>query len=175
MRKCVGFSLVEVLVVLSIASVFVVLALPSLSDFLSQSSAQVQREKMLRAIQLARSDAIALHDRVTLCASTDNKSCSGDWRDGYIETTDNRVLHVFQNLTSQHHELHWRSFPLNRPSLVFLSSGFPDSENGTFWYCVSSTLNPSWAIAVNQSGRARVIMPDAGGVIWDEKGKSLEC
>ncbi|MBV8801948.1 MAG: GspH/FimT family protein [Gammaproteobacteria bacterium] len=169
-----GFSLIELLVVVVIIVIFLAMSIPSEKIFVDKSQQEVMSQQFLRAIYLARSESITLNENVTLCKSNDLKNCVGDWLQGYIIKTNDRLLMHYQNVTSQG-IIHWRSFPNGKDSLTFFPSGMTDIQNGTFWYCRSSLTKASWAIVISQSGRARLELPDASGVIVDSSGAELSC
>ena len=155
-------------------AILLVLTIPLQKNFLDISKQQTSCSQLLRAINLTRSEAVSRGHSVTLCSSADHKTCSGQWGDGYIVFSDKKIIHIFQNI-SLAGTLNWRAFPLNQRSIEFLPSGLPKAENGTFWYCLPSAKNPAWAIVMNYSGRARVVLPNHAGAVIDEKGKTLAC
>lgn len=161
-----GFTLIELLIVLSIMVIVFLLVIPSHSLFLTRSQDQVLSSELMRAIALTRNEAITKGMPVTLCGSLDAKNCVDEWRQGYIIFSSEKVLQVFLTHVADG-LLNWRAFPNNRTSLQFLPSGVPNAQNGTFWYCRHGAKNPSWAIAISQSGRARLMYPNEEGFIED--------
>ncbi len=159
-----GFSLLELLITLSIIAILAVLTLPSYREFLVKSQDQVMSAQLLRAINLTRSEAIARNAVVSLCKN----------QDGYIIFSADKIIYKFRDI-SRDGILNWRAFPLDRDKLQFLPSGWPNAENGTFWYCHHAAKNPAWAIVLSQSGRARIVYPDKAGEIDDDKGRALGC
>ncbi len=169
-----GFSLLEMLVTISIMLILVVLIIPSQKTVLARSKTDVMRMQLLRAINLAQIKAITKSKLVTLCQSSDQKTCSGHWKDGYIVLTDNKVIYAFLNPENQG-QLYWRAFPNNQAQLDYLPSGMLKAENGTFWYCFAGEKNPSWAIVLSQSGRAREILPEQQGGILMDRERQIYC
>jgi type IV fimbrial biogenesis protein FimT len=169
-----GFSLFELLITLTIIIILLAAAIPSEKMFIIKSQDEVMSQQLLRAIYLARSEAMTRAETVTLCESADLKTCSGDWLQGYIITTNDTSISTYQNVTHQG-VIHWRTFPKGRKELTFLASGLTEIENGTFWYCPTTTSKAHWAIVMSQSGRARLELPDASGSIVDSSGNELEC
>lgn len=168
-----GFSMIEMLIVIVIMGLLTAGAIPLYQSFLSQAREQVLSSQLLRAINLTRSEAIMRGTPITLCPGRDDAICSGSWNDGYsIFTADRRLLFKFQN--DAEGDLHWRA-SLGRNEITFLSSGLVSIEDGTFWYCRSASVNPSWAIVVNKSGRARLMLPTKNGKILDDRGEPLGC
>jgi type IV fimbrial biogenesis protein FimT len=169
-----GFSLLELLITFVIAIILLGISIPSEKVFINKSQDKVMSQQLLRAIYLARSEAITRNATVTLCKSMDSKNCSGDWLKGYIATTGDMVLSIYHNVTTQG-VIHWRAFPNGHDSLTFLPSGITEIQNGTFWYCIDPLSKAGWAIVISQSGRARLELPDASGDIVDSSGNELPC
>lgn len=165
-----GFSLFELLLTLFISMIIILIAIPSQKLLLDHAHHQVMSSQLLRAINLARSEAVMRGIPVMLCKSTDQKTCGGDWRDGYLIMAEEKVLFVFRN--SNAGVLHWRGFR-NPNSLQFMPSGLLYADNGTFWYC--DEKNPVWGIVLNQAGRERLVYPDKTGRIIDDSGEVLTC
>lgn len=138
------------------------IVLPNQTFLWKRTTNSVLSEQLLQAIDLARLTAIAEHEQTTVCHSADQKTCSGEWRNGYIVQTNTRVVYAFQN-TEQPGQLYWRSFPANQPTLVFSATGQTMFENGTFWYCEDHATQPSFAIVISQTGRARLVSPNKEG------------
>ena len=85
-----GFSLIELIVTLSVASILMTLAVPSFSSFVKDNRLITQTNDFVTALNLARSEAIKRGDRVTVCKSSDQVSCSGSggWNQGWIVFDD---------------------------------------------------------------------------------------
>jgi type IV fimbrial biogenesis protein FimT len=174
MQKCdvKGFTLLEMLVTLSIIAVMSALVFPVYTSFFSTAKSDVASAQLLRALAMTRSEAWVHGKVITLCGSRDHITCTGDWTQGQIIFIDENhngtvpdkqpVLYVFAGFSSA--LLHWRS-SLNRDYVSITPSGQTDAEDGTFWYCENSAKLPAWAIRINQAGRARLQYPDHQGKI----------
>ncbi|MEO8400401.1 MAG: GspH/FimT family pseudopilin [Gammaproteobacteria bacterium] len=169
-----GFSLLELLITLSLIAIISLITIPSLKTFTQKSKQQILLSNLLHAISLTRSEAIANHERAMLCHSSDQQTCGGEWQDGFLITTTERVLHSFQVISADG-SLHWRAFPLSREWLEFLPSGLTNAEHGTYWFCQNTVSYPVWAIVINRVGRVRVIVPDKDNKMIDAAGNNLEC
>lgn len=89
-----AFTLIELMVTLVVLGVVMSAALPSFKSQLSKSSADALSQDLIAALQLARSEAIKRSGYVSLCASEDGASCSGEvngWADGFIVAVDYAV------------------------------------------------------------------------------------
>jgi type IV fimbrial biogenesis protein FimT len=140
-------------------SIVLVIAIPSQKNLLTQSKSDVIRLQLVRAINLTRHEAILRGEKVTLCSSANQTTCSGRWKEGYLIVSHEKVIYTFLNPANTG-ELYWRAFPNHQTQLDYLPSGELASENGTFWYCLPVAKNPSWAIVLSQSGRAREVVPN---------------
>ena len=67
-----GFTLMELMVVLALASIMVALAVPSMQQFARNNRLTTAANDMLHAVSLARTEAIKRQSSsVTVCATTD--------------------------------------------------------------------------------------------------------
>lgn len=169
MAKINGYTLIELLIVLTIIGIISAIGIPSLTAFWHSTQEDILLTTLQRAIYLTRSAAIARQQSTTLSPSQNNA-----WQTGFIITSAQQTLYTFQNFSSNGH-LFWRSFPRNQQHLEFRPTGLPNAQNGTFWFCPADKTKPVWAMMVNRGGRARVLYPDRAGQIFDDKGIVLDC
>lgn len=87
-----AFSLIELMVTVTVVSVALALAVPSYNKQVLNSRSVALGEEFLGAVNLARYEAVKRAKRVSLCASSDSTtaspSCTGGWADGYIMFVD---------------------------------------------------------------------------------------
>ena len=88
-----GFTLVELMVVLSIVAILVGLAAPEFGTMLLRSRLSGHANDAVSSALLARGEAIKRNAPVSLCVSSNGASCGGSsWEQGYLvmcNTTDN--------------------------------------------------------------------------------------
>ena len=88
-----GFTLVELMVVLSIVAILVGLAAPQFGTMLLRSRLSAHANDAVSSALLARGEAIKRNAPVSMCVSTDGAACGGSsWEQGYLvmcRTTDN--------------------------------------------------------------------------------------
>lgn len=108
-----GVTLVELIIVLTIAGILGALAAPGLQKLVSSNRLSSQINDMLSDISLARSEAIKRNTNIKptsststgVCASTNGTSCSagGNWANGWLVYYDDNgtisVLKVHEALT----------------------------------------------------------------------------
>ena len=111
-----GFTLVELIVVLTIAGILVAIAGPSMQRFVTSNRLTSQVNDVMADINLTRSEAIKRAADMVICVSTNGTSCAvgGNWTNGWIiffvcptPSTDpdcpagtNRVIKTHEALTS---------------------------------------------------------------------------
>jgi type IV fimbrial biogenesis protein FimT len=164
-----AFTLIEILLVLTLLILIGSLAFPSFNALIGRSQHVIFSSQLFEAVQLTRNEAMRRGEPLTLCASDDGKNCVGEWRRGYIIRQGKKVLFTFkQTMPGQ---LHWRVFGTHQQALVFLPLGLPAAENGTFWYCEGGAHSPAWALVLNRAGRPRLIYSS----VKDGALQSLKC
>jgi type IV fimbrial biogenesis protein FimT len=89
-----GFTLVELMVALSVLGLLLLMAVPSFRDAGLPSQLRAVANDLVGATQFARSEAIKRNAVVTLCVSADGKVCGpGNWQQGWIVLSGTTVLH----------------------------------------------------------------------------------
>ncbi|NCS66623.1 MAG: hypothetical protein COS39_04810 [Hydrogenophilales bacterium CG03_land_8_20_14_0_80_62_28] len=79
-----GFTLVELMVTVSVAAILLVIAVPSFSVFLMNNRMATQANDLISALNLARSEAVRRGATVTVCASSNQATCIGGWAQGWV-------------------------------------------------------------------------------------------
>lgn len=89
-RKTVmGFTLIELIVTLSVAAILLALAIPSFTSAINQNRLASLGNDMLASLQGARMEAIRRNSRAVLCRSDDGASCAaGAQWNGWITFVD---------------------------------------------------------------------------------------
>jgi type IV fimbrial biogenesis protein FimT len=92
---CVGFTLVELLVTITVAGVLLAVAIPSFIDVTLGSKLGSYANNLVASVYLARSEAIKRNTPVTLCVSTNGTSCAtGGWQQGWIVLVGTTVIQI---------------------------------------------------------------------------------
>ena len=81
-----GVTLIELIIVLTIAGVLVALAAPSMQKFVASNRLTAQVNDLLADISLSRSEAIKRNVSAGVCTSASGTSCtaSGNWANGWL-------------------------------------------------------------------------------------------
>lgn len=81
-----GFTLIELMVTITVAGILMALAVPAFRSFLQNDRLMSESNLLVMSLQLARSEAIKEDTTVSVCASTNGQNCDGvaDWSNGWI-------------------------------------------------------------------------------------------
>ncbi len=85
-----GFTLIELMVTLSVLVVLMALAVPSFQSMMASSNVTTTTNDLMATLAQARSNAVRRGARVTVCKSANGTQCttSGDWEQGWIMFND---------------------------------------------------------------------------------------
>jgi len=161
-----GFSLIELLVTLSVASILVLNVFPSLSAIIAQERTTTLTNSLAGALAYARTEAVTKQSTVITCQSNNGSECnhSEGWHNGWIIFIDKN-----KNKQRESQEPLLRVFAAvnNGTQLNFHGSGRgthyymkykPDgsaSPNGSFLICHPNS-GVGKALIMTHSGRLRL-------------------
>lgn len=156
-----GFTLIEMMLALSVFAVLVSVSLPSLRDLLQRNRISAVANDLVAHINMARQHAV-MHREITLmCPSLDGATCSGGnrWDHGWIVFRDpdrNRkpdqpddILRVADGIEGLLMDSAGRTLIRYRPS------GFATGTNLTIKLCDPDNADHSRAVIVSNPGRPR--------------------
>ncbi|NOZ52570.1 MAG: prepilin-type N-terminal cleavage/methylation domain-containing protein [Gammaproteobacteria bacterium] len=85
-----GFTLIELIVTLSIAAIITTASVPSFQNFIQNNRMSTAVHNFVTTLNLARSEAVKRGERVTVCKSTDLVNCTNanGWEQGWIVFVD---------------------------------------------------------------------------------------
>lgn len=171
LKSVSGFSLIEVMVALSLVVTMAVLAVPAISAMVNSSRLNSAAGAMFNSLYLTRSEAVKRNARVVMCKSADGQVCTdmGGWQQGWI------IFHDANNNSEMDagEELIYREAAL--PAQLSLSGNGPVKDYvsytaigktklmsgafqaGTFTACLRSAgVTDARLVVINSSGRPRM-------------------
>lgn len=83
-RASRGFTLIELMVTISVAAVLLGIATPSFRDMAIRNRLSGYTNDFIATVNYARSEAVRRGAQVAICRSSDGATCSGSWSDGWI-------------------------------------------------------------------------------------------
>jgi type IV fimbrial biogenesis protein FimT len=87
MIKNSGFTLIELMVTVSILAILTTVAIPGFSDLIRNTQAKALANGMVTALQFARSEAVKRNQQVNVCPGGVIAGCTaapGAWADGWV-------------------------------------------------------------------------------------------
>lgn len=89
MQKQLGFTVIELMIVVVIAVILAMVAAPSMRAMIISNRITSDTNDMVTDLAVARSEAAKRGVRITVCASSNGTSCTGTWTQGRIVFVDN--------------------------------------------------------------------------------------
>lgn len=180
-----GFTLLELLIVISIAGILFGIAIPSFASLIQSTQSQRLGNDLINLISHARHQAVMRNHTVTLCGSTDGELCDGSWNKHILafidknkdkEIDDEDYLLNNWSLFKAGESLSWRSFQ-NKRYLQLHANGMTYYQNGNFTYCPEDK-NTQHAVhwILNQAGHLRLAKDtDDNGILNKANGDDVVC
>ncbi|MFC6634571.1 GspH/FimT family pseudopilin [Microbulbifer taiwanensis] len=185
MKSASGFTLVELMLTVTILAIVMAVAAPPFIDFIKRYRSEVKGRELFELLILMR--AKAYHERVSysLCPSDDGSSCGEDWTSGAILFADadadgqrdnaEQIERRFPKLQDGA-TLSWNAFN-NRGFIIFRPDGTTPAQSGNFEYCPGKGEEKyGWFIVLNVIGRPYFGKDgDGDGIVENGSGENLSC
>ncbi len=169
-----GFTLMETLITLAVASIVLTAAVPAMQDFVVRNRMSTEVNAFIASLYLARNEAVKRSQDVKICPTTDNKTCNGGNIWGGIDSNGTPIgWMVFQDVNnndsvdSATDALLQQNPPPPKRFLIKGDSGRPDAQfqstgqaaafsNNTFVFCDMDNVAKTRKIYLSNDGRVRV-------------------
>ncbi len=159
-----GFSLIELLMTLTVLAVVLAIATPSFTSAIESVRQRTQINQLVADLNFARSRAITSRRPVSMCAGQETCNGSLSWTglvlifedlngNGKLDAEDT-LLRI--SIIDPGHQWTWRNFRKQR-HMTFKPDGTTHSLNGTFILCRQRVALKT--IAINVTGRVRLGAP----------------
>ena len=194
-----GYTLLDLLVTLTIAVTLVTLGVPRFDAFIERERRTAAMNQIIGAVQFARAAAIQYRARVVLCPAPASQrstvdpelrqalGCGArdDWHLGaliFIDENRNGDHDPAEPLLRQlpgwfdGSRVRWRAFRARR-FLEFQPRGFTDWQNGSFTWCPEAGQKlPPAQVVLNVAGRVRWARDEDGdGIPENSRGDPVTC
>jgi type IV fimbrial biogenesis protein FimT len=85
-----GFTLLELMMTITVLGILLGLAVPTFREFTRNNNVTTAQNDLVTALNVARSEALRRNRPVSVCASVDGATCGDatNWNDGWIAFTD---------------------------------------------------------------------------------------
>lgn len=188
MKQLAGFTIIELMITISLAAVILTFGVPAFQGLIERNQLTSHINSFVSSLALARSEAVKRRQRVVVCVSSDGSTCSnnGTYESGWIVYVD-----TVQNGTRDNNEeLLWVSeqLPVNftlrangnfTNSIYYLASGKSSGANnlgtGSVYLCKGSAVDKARMIIVNGAGRVRLAKYNSSGVPMGPSGALASC
>ncbi len=156
-----GFTLIEMLVAVTILGVVAMAALPNLSSFTHSSKIRSEASSFASDMEVARSEAARRNATVTICPSQDGNTCSDDWsqpRVIFFDTNNDGAYGNGDDLIRRGNTPPARivitAADLAAPTYIrFRSFGPSTSPTANWQICESGSALPGQTISMTGSGK----------------------
>ncbi len=167
-----GFTLIELIIVLAIASILFRFAMPAFQNLIANSRMTTQINTMITSFNLARSEAVKRHDTVVLCPNNEGRCAKlPHWHNGWLIFVDkdfDRELDDGEEIIyieGAKKEIEITSSRYRR-RVVFRNLGSSAGSNASFIFCDHRGSSKARAIVLSNSGRARIAAKKSDGKAW---------
>ena len=154
--KFLGFTIFEILLVLSIGGMVMFFALPWGSELMEKNRAFYYANVVGDAIAFARASSIVHGQRIFFCHNITGTTCGVIKNNSPgIVTESGQILRLLPPLPRGDKFCFKMSGRKKNQHLTFMPHGLLDGHNGSFFYCPRGRSNHALAIIFNRSGRIR--------------------
>ena len=158
-----GFTLIELMIVLSISTILLLIGIPSFQDMMENNRLSSSTNEIHGNLTFARNQAINQISYVVVCPlDKSDGSCTTDWIKGmdiFIDENNNSVFDTGETLLKQATPFNANDTlafnPTSTTNVTFTPDGLIKGSSGEFHYCTTS--NSKKGVSIAYSGLAKVI------------------
>lgn len=169
-----GFTLLELLVTISIVAILAAVAIPSMESSSKRSDVKAHQRSFSSALSYARGEAVSRNKLVAMCASVDGANCGNDWSGGWIIFVDDGAGSNYSNGDLDTDETMLQVYSHESRSLARVVDGDNSSTalDSLSWNFRGYTDDGGRAVAIICTHDADA--PFTRGLILERSGRVLE-
>src|SRR5690606_21399249 len=134
---------------LAVLAIFANIAVPAFDGLITRNRQQALMEQVAAVLNNARAEAILQRRTIEVGGSSEGKTCSASWANGWlVRAPDGRVMQHVQ--LPSHDDLGWRGF---EECVRVHNGGSSAVSNGRCFQCHEQTV--AWQLVLNRQGRLR--------------------
>ncbi len=159
-RRASGFTLLELMITLSVAAILTVIAMPSFRSFVLNVRRDSVVDSLVASLQYARNQALNLDQNTSVCAGTTGTTCTNAlWTNGWMVITNPA------NASPELLATHTVSATSSAPTLRALNATSEFTFNGKG--LVSNLTNPETMVVCDSRGAsyARAVEINIAGYV----------
>lgn len=178
-----GFTLIELMVSISVISILAAIAVPNFSDFIIKMRVDNEISKLHRMLLLTRNSAINSGQRTIVCPLNSSYQCTEQWQNElsvFVGVNSNtmfdaneKIIRIKPAITVGDELVYGKG----RNKITYQPTGqLSGLTNGTFRYCPQSHKHNSRGIVVARSGRIYQSSDiDNDGIDENRGNKEISC
>ena len=174
MWKCVGFSLTELMLTISLVAILAVVAIPDFTLMVKNNRQSAYINEFLATLALARSESVKQGVNIAVCKSNNQTNCTPgagtNWHNGWLvfqDPNNSGQWEAGESILKVHDALKGAGVRFGGTATVANFVRYrPDgtsNQNGTFTLCDDRGAGNAKAVIVSNTGRFRTESAASGG------------
>jgi len=178
-----GFTLIELMVSVSITSILIAIAVPNFDTFLVQLRVDNEISQLHRMLLITRNAAINSGQNAIVCPLNNQSECTSQWNKSlsvFIDVNNNKEFDANEKVIRIKAQINTDDelvYGKGRTKITYQPTGqLSGLANGTFRYCPNNHKEMSRGIIVARSGRLYQSSDiDNDGRDENRRGKEISC
>lgn len=152
-KKPQGVTLPELLITVSLASLMLTFAGPSVTTLVSDIRQETDVRALADAMKLAQHSAISQRLHVTVCGSSDGLRCDAQWNRGYLVYAEENSAKLLYETREDNSRAQLKG---NVTQITFRPSGILQGQSGSLLYCPFAEDSEPQRLVLSRGGRLRI-------------------